>query len=145
MLKVAVVILTVMLAYGCFYSLMGIVAPKLVIASSLVATAGKTLDDAKDAGYLKALTVSQRNVGVFALASAVSGFFVLFAAFQKAQKWAWWSFLAIGGIAWLGGLIITIAIGDKMNMIFHLIGLVIFLAGLLIPIKVFFAKDVAKA
>ena len=144
-MKIAVFILAVMLAYACLYSLMGIIVPKVLMTSSLKATAGKTLDDAKDDGYLKAITVGQRNLGVFALAAAVAGFFVLFAAFQKTQKWAWCGMLIAGGIAWLGGIIISIGIGDNMNLVFQLIGLVLLLVGVLIPVKEFFTKEVAEA
>ena len=147
MLKVAVVILVVMLAYAGIYSLMSIIAPKVMMESSLKAVAGKTVDDAQDDGYLRYLVVNHINAGLFALTTTIAGFFVLFAGFQKAQKWAWWSFLVVAGIAWLGGLVITITTGDNLNMILRLIGAVIFLVGLLIPIKAFFggkAKEEAK-
>jgi hypothetical protein len=143
MLKVAVIILIVMLAYAGIYSLMSIFAPTVMMKSALTAATGKTIDNARSDGYLKALTVDQIKIGAFALATVASGFFVLFAAFQKAQKWAWYAFLVVGGIAWLNGLIITIATGDMMNMLLQIIGMVIFLVGLLIPIKVFFAKKEA--
>jgi hypothetical protein len=122
------------------YSLMALIVPEVVMRSSLKAMTGKTLDEAQNDGYLKALALGPRHVGVFALASTASGFFILFAAFRKAQRWAWWAFLVVGGIAWLGGLIVTIAIADKLNMVLYIIGLVIFLVGLLLPVKVFFAK-----
>lgn len=138
MLKVAVVILIVMLAYAAVYSLMNLVVPEVMMKSSLEAMTAKPPGDAGE--YLKPLTVGQRNVGVHALATTIAGFFVLFAGFRKAQKWAWWSFLVVGGIAWVGGLIISIAIGDTMNMIFLIIGTVLCLVGILLPIKSFFAK-----
>ena len=141
MLKAAVVILVIMLAYGGVYSLMSIIAPKLMMKSALEAATGKTVDDAKDAGYLKPLKSGQRNGGVFALTTTIAGFFVLFAGFRKAQKWAWWSFLVVGGIAWLWSLILAIVIGDKMGIPFMAIGMVIFLVGLLIPVKAVFGKE----
>jgi len=144
MLKVAVIILVVMLAYATVYSLMSIVAPKVVLKSSIAASIEKTVDNARDDGYLKAFTTAQINIGVFALATTLAGFFVLFAGFRKAQQWAWWCFLVVAGVAWLGGLIITIVIGDKTNMILHLIGTVVFLVGLLLPVKEFFAKPAAE-
>ena len=137
MLKVAVVILVVMLAYACVYSLLGLIVPKVLLGSSLKAS-GKSVEQAEKDGYLGIIATGQRNVGVFAMASVISGVFVLFAAFRKAQRWAWWAFLAIGGIAWVGGLLITIGIGDTTNMILHLVGLVVFLVGLLLPVKEFF-------
>jgi len=144
MLRVAVIILIVMLVYAGIYSLMSIIVPTVMMKSALTATTGKTIDNARSDGYLKALTVDQIKTGAFALATVASGFFVLFAAFRKAQKWAWYAFLVVGGIAWLNGLIITIATGDMMNMLFQIIGMVIFLVGLLLPIEVFFTKEEKK-
>jgi len=143
MLKVAVIILIVMLAYAGIYSLISIIAPTVTMKGTLAATTGKTTDNARSDGYIKALAVNQVKTGAFALASVVSGFFVLFAAFRKAQKWAWYAFLCVGGISWLNGLIISIATGDMMNMLPNIIGMVIFLVGLLLPIKVFFGKKEA--
>lgn len=145
MLKVAVVVLIVMLAYGGIYSLMNIIVPKVIMKSSFKAVAGEALDTVKDANYLKALLGSYRGMGVYALATVIFGFFVLFAAFRKAQKWAWWSFLVVGGIMWLWGLINTIVVVDTVNIILHAIGMVIFLVGLLIPVKAFFAKEAKPA
>ena len=140
MLKVAVIILIVMLAYGGIYSLMSIIVPKVIMKSALEATTGKTLDNAQDDGYMKALTGGRRNHGLYALTTTIAGFFVLFAGFRKGQKWAWWAFLVVGGIAWLWGLLYSIVIVDKVNIPFMAIGMVIFLVGLLLPIKEFFAK-----
>ena len=130
-----------MLVYAGIYSLISIIVPTVMMKGVLTATTGKTIDNAQSDGYLKALTVDQIKTGLFALATVISGFFILFAAFRKAQKWAWYAFLFVGGIAWLNGVIISIAIGDMINMIANIIGIVIFLVGLLLPIKVFFAKE----
>jgi len=144
MLKVAVIILIVMLAYGGIYSLMGIIVPKVVMRSALMAITGKTLAEARDAGYLGALSGERRSCGLYALTTTIAGFFILFVGFRKAQRWAWWSFLIVGGIAWLWWLIFGIAIGDKVQIPLAAIGMVIFLVGLLLPIKAFFGKKEAQ-
>ena len=140
MLRIAVIILVIMLAYATVYSTMSIIVPKVVSATGFKAMMGKTLDDAEADGYLKPLMTGQRNVGIYAFATTMSGFFVLFAGFRKAQKWAWWAFLVVGGIAWFGGLIISIAIGDMTNMIFQIIGAVLYILGVFLPIKSFFGQ-----
>ena len=145
MLKAAVVILVIMLAYAGIYSLMNIIVPKVIMESSFKAVTGESLDSITNAGYLKALSLSHRYMGVYALVTVILGFFVLFIGFRKAQKWAWWSILAGGGIMWLWGLIITIVIVDVVNLIGHIIGMVLFLVGLLLPIKAFFAKAEEEA
>jgi hypothetical protein len=141
MLKVGVILLVIMLAYAGVYSLMNIFAPKVMLGSTLEATAGRTLANAESDGYLKALNAGQRNEGLYALTTTIAGFFVLFAGFRKAQKWAWWAFLVVGGIAWLWGVITAIGVGAAANFILMLIGAVIFLVGLLLPVRVFFAKE----
>jgi len=145
MLKVAVIILIIMLAYGGIYSLMSIIVPKVMMKSAFAATTGKTLDNARDDGYMKALTGGRRNHGLYALTTTIAGFFVLFAGFRKAQKWAWWAFLVVGGIAWLWSLVYAIIIVDKVAIPFTAIGMVMFLVGLLIPIKAFFGKGAEEA
>lgn len=141
MLKVATIILVIMLAYAGIYSIMSLIAPKVMIGSAFQAVTGETLESVQNAGYLKALLRGQRNMGLFALTTVISGFFVLFAGFRKAEKWAWWAFLVVGGLTWLWGLINAIIIVDKVNLPMQLVGIVIFLVGLLIPIKVFFARE----
>jgi hypothetical protein len=138
MLKVGVIILVIMLAYATVYSLISVIVPKVMMKGSVSAATGKTLEDAESAGYLKIMTIAHRNLGLFALATTMSGFFVLFGAFKKAQQWSWWCFLVVGCIAWLGNVIIAIVIGDNVNMIMSLIGLVVYLVGLLLPVKAFF-------
>ena len=146
MLRVAVVILVIMLAYGGIFSLMNIIVPKAIMGSVLKATTGKTPDNAQDDGYAEALKFGQRNGGLFGLVTSISGFFILFAAFRKAQKWAWWAFLIVASIIWLWALVYQgIVIGDKMNIPFAAIGIVLFLVGILIPIKAFFGKEAEEA
>ena len=86
MLRIAVIILVIMLAYATVYSIMSIIVPKVVSATSFKAMMGKTFDDAEADGYLKPLMTGQRNTGIYAFATTMSGFFVLFAGFRKAQK-----------------------------------------------------------
>jgi len=141
MLKVATIILVIMLAYAGIYSIMSLIAPKVMMGSAFQSVTGETLESIQNPGYLKALLGGQRNMGLFALTTVISGFFVLFAGFRKGEKWAWWAFLVVGGLAWLWGLINAIIIVDKVNLPMEIIGMVIFLVGLLIPVKVFFAKE----
>lgn len=140
MLKVSVIILIVMLAYASIYSLTALIAPKVVLKSNINASIGKTLDEAQSAGYLGAIAIIMRHLGGMALSQIIASFFILFAGFRKAQKWAWLALLIVGCVGWLIGLIINIVIGDMTNLTLHIIGFVIFLVGLLLPVKQFFVK-----
>ncbi|MGB9597477.1 MAG: hypothetical protein ACPL7B_14440 [Candidatus Poribacteria bacterium] len=140
MLKASVVILVVMLAFAAIYSLTALITPKAVLKSTINASIGKTLDEAQSAGYLRAITIVMRHLGGIALAQIIAGFFILFAGFRKAQKWAWFGLLIAGCVGWLIGVIVNIVIGDMTNLTLHIIGFVIFLVGVLLPVKHFFVK-----
>ena len=145
MLKIGVVILTILLIYSGVYVLMAIFTPKIVVKGTFKTIAGKELDSVQDAGYLKVLLDRQRSLGVFALTSVISCFFILFVGFRKAQKWAWWAFLFVSGIGYLWGLIHNIVNADTLNIVLMVVGMVILLLGLLIPVKAFFSRTTEEA
>jgi hypothetical protein len=140
MLKTASAILLVGLLFGTAYTLVIIVSPQTVANSTLQARADMSLENVQDKGAAETIVTYARHMGVFGLTTNIAMFFVLFVGFKKAQKWAWWAFLFTGGIAWIFGLVTQIGEGDKMNMIGHVIGIGLWLIGILLPIKVFFGK-----
>ena len=140
MLKTASAILLLGLLFGTAYTLVIIVSPQTVANSTLEARADMTLANVQDQGAAETILTYGRHMGVFGLTTNIAMFFVLFMGFKKAQRWAWWAFLFAGGIAWIFGLVTQIAEGDMMNLIGHVIGIVLWLIGILLPIKVFFAK-----
>jgi len=140
MLRAAVVILVIMLVYAGVYSLMSIIAPRLMVAGALKAVTEKIPADAE-----KVLKGVQRNQGLYALTTTISGFFVLFAGYRKAQKWAWYAFLVVGGIAWLWGLVFAIVTANVMDIFMMVTGMILFLVGLLLPIKEFFGKAASES
>lgn len=140
MLKVATIILIVMLAYAGVYGIMLVFMPKVVMESSFEAATGEKLENIQNADYLKIMLGEMRHLGIFVLTVVISSFFFLFVGFRKAEKWAWWAMLVVGIIAWGYGLIMNFVTGDTFNAFLHLIGIVIFFVGLLIPVKIFFAK-----
>jgi hypothetical protein len=145
MLKIGVVILTILLIYSGVYVIMAIFTPKTVAKGAFKTITGKELDSVQDAGYLKALIDRQRSLGVFALTSVISCFFILFVGFRKAQRWAWWAFLFVSGIGYLWGIIHNIVNADTLNIVLMAVGLAILLLGLLIPVKAFFSGVAEEA
>ena len=140
MLKTASAILLIGLLFGTVYALVLIVSPQTIANSTLEARTDMKLESVQDQGAAETIIVQTRHLGIFALTTNIAMFFVLFMGFKKAQKWAWWAFLFVGGIAWIYGLIMQIGEGDMMNLIGHVIGIVLWLIGILLPIKVFFPK-----
>jgi len=145
MLKVAVVILAVMHIFAGIVALASFIAPKTMIRSTFEAMTGKEIDSVQDADLLKVILNRQSKVGFYALSTVVFSLFVLFAGFRKAQKWAWWCFLIVGGIVWGEGLISYILIGSMMYILIYAIGTALLLLGVLLPIKAFFGTEVEEA
>jgi len=142
MLRVAVIILAIIFCYSAVISLMDLIIPRVTMGSILKAVTGETLDSVQNTGYLKALKIAVISGGVFSLSGTIASFFILFAGFRKAQRWAWWALLVGGCVGGIGGGILPISIGDKVYSLIFIIGVVILLIGIFLPIKEFFAKPV---
>jgi len=140
MLKTSTTVLFIGMLFAALYSLAIIVSPQTFANSTLEARAETKLENIQDQGAAEAIVVQTRHMGVFALTTSIAMFFVLFTGFKKGQKWAWWAFLFVGGIAWLYGLVMQISEGDMMNLVWHVIGTALWLIGILLPIKAFFPK-----
>jgi hypothetical protein len=129
--------------FGGLYSILLVVAPRIIAESTLKARTGETLATVQDPGAGEALVVQTRHLGVFALCITIALFFILFNSFKNAERWAWWAFLIIGIIVWGYGLFMQISEKDMLNMILHLVGVVLWFVGIFIPYKLFFAKKSA--
>jgi len=140
MLKTATAILLIGMIFATLYSLVLIVAPQTIGGSTLKARAGLEFTAVQDPGAAETIVVQTRHMGIFGLTTSIAMLFVLFAGFKKGQKWAWWAFLFVGGIAWLYGLVMQIIEKDMMNLIGHLIGTALWLLGILLAVKAFFPK-----
>ena len=139
MLKVATIVLLVMLVFAGVYSFIAIFVPKVTMSSGFEASTGKSFDGIQDGKFGDFLTGTYTYMGIFALATTISGFFIVFAGFRKAEKWAWFAMMVIGGLVWIYGTINSLSIGDTLNGIMQIVGLGLLVIGLLLPLKEFFA------
>jgi len=140
MLRIAVIIMIITMFFSGLYSLFVVVSPRTIAGSTLEARSEQTLESVQDPEVAKTIVIQTRHLGIFALTTSIALFFILFTGFKKGEKWAWFSFLIVGVIAWGYGLVMQISEGDILNMILHLIGTVLLLIGILLPVKVFLAK-----
>ena len=140
MLKIATVLLVTMLVFAGLYGLLVTFAPGFIAGSTIEARAGKTMEEITDSDCAEALIVQTRHLGVMAIGVVLAMFFVVFTGFQKGEKWAWWCSLLAGLVVWGYGLSIQASEGDMLNVILHLIGIALLAAGVLLPIRTFFAK-----
>jgi hypothetical protein len=137
MLKTASTILLIVVVFGAIYSLVLIVSPQTV--STL------TDEDLQSPACIKRIFEVVRHMGALGLAANIAVFFILYNGFKKGLKWGWWGFLLTGIVGWGYGLVRFIINGDTKNLIGNLVGVVLLLAGILLPLKVFFPKKTAAS
>jgi len=140
MLKIATTILIISVVLSVLFSIFVIISPETIGGSTLEARSGKTLESIQEPEVSNTIIVQTRHIGVFALTTSIALCFILFAGFKKGEQWAWWAFLIILVISEGYGLALQIIEGDVFNMILHLIVTVLWLTGILMPVKVFFPK-----
>ena len=140
MLKTASTILLIVVILGAIYSLVLIVSPQTVSGDSL-----KANEVLQNPAFEKAIYEVVMHMGALALVANIGAFFILINGFKKGLKWGWWGFFLTGIVGWGYGLARFIINGDTKNLIGHLIGIVLFLIGVLIPLKAFFPKKTTAA
>ena len=143
MLKTSVVILTIVLIFSALYALGLIFTPQTFAAKTYEAYSGQTMDALQAPGATEAILAQTRYIGVMALCAVIALFFVLFNAFNNLQKWAWTLFLIVWIVAWGYGVLSQIIEGDKLNTVLQCIGFILDGIGILLPVKLFFAKEKA--
>ncbi len=144
MFRLGVLILTIALIYGGLYAVINIITPEPIIKGTIYGALGKSLDEARNDGYLKGFTTLCRDAGIFGLSLVILGLYVLYTEFRKGRRWAWIAFLVSACISWLGGFVISVSVMDWMNVLIRLIGAGLSLLGLIITAKRVFGKKEAS-
>ncbi len=139
MLKMASTFLLLATLFGAAYGMVLVVSPQSIAARTYEARTGEKFATVKGSDIVGTLMTETRHLGVFAVAVSVVLLFVL-SGFRRAEKWAWWAFLASGLMTWGYGLVVESVEMDMTNLVGHFIGLVLWMTGLILPLKIFFPK-----
>ena len=141
MLKTSIIILTIVLIFSALYSLGLIFTPQTFAANTFEARSGETLETLQAPGAKETILAQTQYIGVMAICLVIALFFILFTAFKNKETWAWWVFLIIWIIAWGYGVVSQLSEGDKLNSTLQIIGFILDGVGVLLPVKLFFAKQ----
>jgi hypothetical protein len=141
MVKISTVILIVLFALGAGYSLVSLVVPTIVLEGDFQAITGRSYKDVLPPEAVRVSVSHIRHMEVFAITTTIAGFFILFAGFRKAERWAWWAMLVVGVIAWGYGAVINVLNGNTFDSAVFLVGLVVFLVALFLPVKKFMVRS----
>ncbi len=140
MIKAGTIVLLVLFILTAGYSVVDIVAPQFTLEGDFQAVVGSSFEGTLEAGPRFISMLYLRHMGVASLAISTAAIFILLAAFRKAQPWAWWALLVTGGMVLGFGTVVNVVIANWFDFATHLAALVWLLAGLLIPVKAFFAR-----
>lgn len=140
--NISFVILLIMLILALLYALIAVLRPEVIVARSFEGFTGKPPWPYYDpvvgvGGYMVTL---ERMAGGLGLALTLGALVVLFTAYRKVEKWAWYYMLVVGVIGWVNNLVANIACKNSMITTIIIIGLILMIIGLLIPVKAFFSK-----
>ena len=138
MVKVSTIIIAVLLALLAAYSIIVLVDPAMVLEGDFQAMAGKSYQGAMDAEAVRVALVHIRHMEVNGITASVAGFFILFAAFRKEKRWAWWAMLILGLIALGFGTVLNLVSGNMYDFAIFLVALVVYMVALFLPLKRFF-------
>ena len=81
-----------------------------------------------------------RYMAVIEMTAIASGFFILFAAFRREEKWAWFAMLILGAAACGFGTVENLVVGNMFDFTIFLVSLVAFMVALSLPIRRFFRR-----
>jgi hypothetical protein len=141
MVRISTIILFVLFVLAGGYSIACIAVPTIVLEGDFQAMTGKSYEELLAPEAIRVSVSHIRHMEVFGITTIVAGFFILFAGFRKAERWAWWAMLVIGAIAWGYGAVINVLNGNTLDSVVFLVGLVVFLVALFLPVKKFLAKS----
>ena len=140
--KISFVILLIMLILALVYGLIAVFKPEVIVARSFEGFTGKPPWHYYDpvvgvGGYMVTL---ERMAGGLGVALTLGALIVLFMAYRKVEKWAWYYMLVVGVIGWVNNLVANIAFKNPTITTVIVIGLILMVIGLLIPVKDFVGR-----
>ena len=74
-------------------------------------------------------------LGAVLLASAILILFMVWNSYRKAHRWSWYALLFASALGWGSGLVYHIVIGYAMVTVMMIIGVILFVIGIVVPAK----------
>ena len=126
--------------------LVGIVAtfmPELLISRSFPLYTNNSWNDFIKGNPLAGnyVLIKERMMGVQVLAASIGGIFILFTAYRKVEKWAWYCILLVTVIVFGSALIEGMTFNNPPVIIISLIGLVLVATGSIISARTFLSDN----
>ena len=140
MIKVSTIIIAVLFALSSVYDIVLLIDPTIVLEGDFRAVTGKDYREVLDSDTVKVSNLHIRHMEVFGVTATILGFFVLFAAFRKGERWAWLALLIAGFICWGFGTVVNLVVGNMFDATFFVVGLAVYLVAIFLPVRKFFPR-----
>jgi uncharacterized membrane protein (DUF485 family) len=141
-IQISFVIFMIGLVLALIYALAAFIKPELLVSRSFQLYTGLQWDNLlnESPNVAHYTLILERMAGGLGLATVAGGFFVLFTAFRKGEKWAWYFMLVVSLIGWGNNLLGNIIMKNTLVIIIILVGILTLIAGLIISSKVFLCE-----
>ncbi|UCF96210.1 MAG: hypothetical protein JSV89_13600 [Spirochaetaceae bacterium] len=141
MVRVSTITLFILFIVSAGYEIAIFAVPTMMLEGDYQAITGKSYEEILPPEAIRVSVFHTRHMMVIGIAHKVAAFFILFAGFRKAERWAWWAMLAVGGIAYTYGAVVNVLNGNMQDSVLLLVALVVFVVALLLPVKKFLARS----
>jgi hypothetical protein len=141
MVRVSTIILFVLFVLSAGYEIAIFAVPTMMLEGDFQAITGKSYKEILPPEAIRVSVSHTRHMMVINITLKVAAFFILFAGFRKAERWAWWAMLVVGGITCVYGAVINMLNGNILDSVVFLVALVVLLVALFLPIRKFMARS----
>jgi hypothetical protein len=137
--KISFVILLILTIIALILGIVAAFMPELLISRSFPLYTGKPWNDFLTGNPMMGnyILIKERMVGGQGFAACLCGLFVLFNAYRKVEKWAWYCLLVFTMIGWGTILIESITFNNSPIIIVAVVGLVLVAIGLIMSARTF--------
>jgi hypothetical protein len=141
-IKISSVIFMIGFVLALIYALAAFIKPDLLVSRSFPLYTGLPWGDLlnESPNVAHYTLIIERMAGGLGLATVAGGFFVLFTAFRKGEKWAWYFMLVVSLIGWGNNLLGNIIMHNTLMVIIILVGILTLIAGLIISANAFLCE-----
>ena len=140
--QTSLIILLIMLIIGFIYGFFTMFLPEVLVSRSYPLYTGLSWTDFKitDPVLANYILIMLRFTGGGALACALGAGIVLFTAYRKVEKWAWYFMLVVSIIVWGNTLIGNIAYKNPVTITICVVGLLLVAIALIISARAFLGE-----
>jgi len=141
-IQISFVIFMIGLVLALIYALSAFIKPELLVSRSFPLYTDLQWDNLlnESPNIAKYVLILERMAGGLGLATVLAGFFVLFTAFRKGEKWAWYYMMVVSLIGWGNNLLGNIMMHNTLVIIIIIVGLLLLTAGLIVSAKAFLCE-----